>query len=154
MFGRDLVFRRPVDFWSRKVHGKSASHHFSSKSFRKPPEGPWRPPEASGRSLDDFSRMGADARKNRKSSQRVLRTTRRWRSIDRPKFSARKVNRPAKNKISAVQRLIVAPSVKWSLHRGSNDVLNWFREIPEVRNRAVSFLTKSQIKLFTFLPRP
>ena len=36
-----------------------------SESLRK---APWRPPKASERPLDDFSRMGADAKTKRKSS--------------------------------------------------------------------------------------
>ena len=42
---------------------------------------------------------------------------------------------------SAVQRLIVSTTVKWSLHQGSNGVLNKDHEIQEARNKAVSFLT-------------
>ena len=56
-------------------------------------------------------------------------------------FLARKTYWPSKNKISAEQRLIVAPSVKWSLHQGSNDVLNKDHEILQARNEAASFLT-------------
>ena len=42
----------------------------------------------SGRSLDDFWRRKCDARNHEKVHRRVLRTTRRWRSIDRPKFAS------------------------------------------------------------------
>ena len=69
-------------------------------------------------------------------------------------FFGSKVDRPAKNKISAVQRLIITTTVKWSLHQASNDVLNKYHEMPQARNRAVSFLTKSQMKLLKFSPRP
>ena len=69
-------------------------------------------------------------------------------------FPARKIVRPAKSKISAVQRLILPTIVKWSLHRGSNDVLNKDHDMEGARKEESCFLTKSQRNFLSFSPRP
>ena len=128
---------------------QKASERLLEASERRPPKGLRRFFRVCNLTFEVFEKV----------HRRVLRTTRRCGSSDRPNFrelgakhsgcealflwifSAQKVDRPAKKKISAEQRLIMVTTVKWSLHQGSNDVSNWVHDIVEVRKEAVSFLT-------------
>ena len=141
---------------------KIKNFYFSRKSLRKAPEGPWRPPKALGRGNEDFLHMKCGAWEIRKSSPKsashntsmALHRPPQVRSSLSVNFFGSKTDRPAQNKVSAASRLIMTATAKSSLHQGSNAVLNKVHEMHGTRNKAVSYLTKFQIKLLTNLPRP
>ena len=95
-----------------------------SESLREAPGGTRRPPKGLSRI---FCAWNPALEKFEKVHQRVLRTTRRWRSIDRPKSS---------------------------LHQGLKWILNWLHEMAEARKEESCFLTKSQRNFQSFSPRP
>ena len=122
LFDRDLDFRPPVGFSSRK---SSQEECFAPRErlisslpyFMNSVKNVFLKARASknARALRSvvvrprsYSSPAGRFFEPQRFTERVLRTYSRWRSIDRPKFLARKTDRSAENKISVEQRLIVS----------------------------------------------